>query len=88
MEESMQTPYNEDFKVVTMKAEREGDCQHITEHQSLVAASLGFYSLSESHLVANAAYSQSELLILGKLLTRPITQMDSCSHKGNRGQMQ
>lgn len=68
-----------------MKTKREGDsnCQEITMHQSRLTASMGSYSLSEFLSMANAAQSQSELLILSKLLTRPITQMDSCFHWEN-----
>lgn len=78
--DATQTVHSEGFKGFTMEGEWEEDsnCQDITRHQSLLTASMGFYSLSESPSMANAGWSQSELLILGKLLTRPITQMDSC----------
>lgn len=67
-----------------MDPEREGDsCQDITMHHSLLPASMGSYSLSDSLSMANAAKSHSELLIPSKLLTRPITQMDSRFHWDN-----
>lgn len=86
--DATQTVHSEGFKGFTMEGEWEEDsnCQDITRHQSLFTASMGFYSLSESPSMANAGWSQSELLILGKILTRPITQMDSCFQQENRGQ--
>lgn len=66
-EECVQIPCSETFKALTLETEREGDCQDITLHQSPACCLNGLYSLSECHSVANAGWSQSELLILGKL---------------------
>lgn len=46
--DTTQTVHSEGFKGFTMEGEWEEDsnCQDITRHQSLLTASMGFYSLS------------------------------------------
>lgn len=50
-----------------VESEWERDCQGIAVHQRLPASLHGLHGFSVAHSVANAAWSQSKMLILGKL---------------------